>query len=306
MLLKKLKTASSIAIILYIAFAILFWYLAIFTNTLSEIYTHPFFSATTIFILGLILPLLQSVGLNNLIYEKDVIKKSSLVLAPVFLLLSTPFISSVDGWIISFFLLFYLNTLFSSYQKESPFTQGFNANFLLAILALFYPNILLLFPLVIITFISFSNLSWRSILISLIGLALPFIFYQIFAILFAISFSFSIPTFKLISISIPAITDLTYAQIAWYIIVGIIIIFSAFELVFWMYKKSIRSRKSFLIIVAYFLLLLFINIEESYFLLLTPISIVVANFFVYSKQKRLTEFLFLLFVIASVYYRISI
>ena len=89
-------------------------------------------------------------------------------------------------------------------------------------------------------------------------------------------------------------------------IVIIILVLSFLELFFWMYKKSIRSRNSFFIILAYFILLLFINIDGSYFLALTPISIVVANFFVYSKRKRLTEILFLLFLLASVYYRISI
>ena len=66
-----------------------------------------------------------------MVYEKDVIKKSSLVLAPVFLLLATPFISQIESWIISFLLLFFLNALFTFYQKERPFSHVFNANFLI-------------------------------------------------------------------------------------------------------------------------------------------------------------------------------
>lgn len=306
MFLKNLKQTNPISIVFFMVFAILFWCLPIFTNRLSDIYPHTFFSATTIFILGLFLPLLQSVGLNNLIYEKDVIKKNSLVLAPVFLLLTTPFITQVDSWIISFFLLFYLNALFSSYQKDRPFSESFNANFLLGTIVLFYSDILLLFPLIIVAFLTFRNMSWRSILISLIGLALPILFYRIYTFIFGYSFVFNVPTFKLVSLSVPIINTLSYAEIIWYTVVMIILLFSFLELVLWMYKKSIRSRKSFFIILAYFILLLFINIDGSYFLALTPISIVVANFFVYSKRKRLTEILFLLFLLASVYYRISI
>ena len=306
MFLKNIKTTSPLSIVFFIAFALLFWCLPIFTNKLTAVYAHAFFSAITIFILGLLLPLLQSVGLNNLIYEKDVIKKNSLVLAPVFLLLGTPFIIQADTWIISFFLLFYLNILFSAYQKDRPFSQVFIANFLLAIIALFYSDILLLFPLFIVTFLTFRNMSWRSMLISLIGLALPFLFYWVYTFLLDQIFIFNTPTFKLVSLSIPTINTLSYAEISWFSIVIVILLLSFLELVFWMYKKSIRSRKSFFIILAYFILLLFINIDNSYYLLLTPISIIVANFFVYSKQKRLTEILFFLFLLASVYYRISI
>ena len=305
MFLKNLKTTNPLTIVFFVIFAFLFCCLPIFNNSISVIYSHYYFSASTVFVLGLLLPLLQSVGLNNLIYEKDVIKKNSLVLAPVFLLLGAPFVSQVDGWIISFLLLFYLNALFSSYQKDRPFSESFNANFLLGTIVLFYSDILLLFPLIIVAFLTFRNMSWRSVLISLIGLALPILFYWIYTFIFGYSFVFNVPTFKFVSFSVPIINTLSYAEIIWYTVVMIILLFSFLELVLWMYKKSIRSRKSFFIILAYFILLLFINIDGSYFLALTPISIVVANFFVYSKRKRLTEILFLLFLLASVYYRIS-
>ena len=306
MFLKILKTTSPLTIVFFIVFAFLFCCLPIFNNSMSVIYSHYYFSASAVFVLGLLLPLLQSVGLNNLIYEKDVIKKNSLVLAPVFLLLGAPFVSQADGWIISFLLLFYLNALFSSYQKDRPFSESFNANFLLGTIALFYRDILLLFPLILVAFLTFRNMSWRSVFIALMGLALPILLYLVYTFFLSLPFAFSIPTYKFILPTIPIINTLTYVEIIWFSIVIIILVLSFLELFFWMYKKSIRSRKSFFIILAYFILLLFINIDGSYFLALTPISIVVANFFVYSKRKRLTEILFLLFLLASVYYRISI
>jgi len=306
MFLKRLKTTSPLIIVVYILFAMLFCCLPIFNNRITDIYSHAFFSATTVFILGLILPLLQSVGLNNLIYEKDVIKKNSLVVAPVFLLLGTPFISQVDAWIVSFLLLFYLNTLFAVFQKDRPFSLGFNANFLLASIALFYSDIILLFPLIIVAFLTFRNISWRSILISLIGLALPMLFYWAYTFIFEIPFTYNLPTYKLIIPPFPSISNLTYSELIWYVLVAIIFMLSFLELLFWMYKKSIRSRKSFLIIIAYFILLLFIDFENTYYLALTPITTIVANFFVYSKRNRLTEILFFLLILSSIYYRISI
>ena len=306
MFLSRLKTTSPITIIFYMLLAVLFCFLPVFQNAIDDLYNHTFFKSTTVFLLGILLPVLQSVGLNNLIYEKDVIKKSSLVVAPVFLLLCTPFLSQVDAWIVSFLLIFYLNTIFACFQKDKPFSLAFNANFLLSTIALFYADVILLFPLIIVAFLTYNNLTWRSFIISIIGLALPILLYWIYTFLFEFPFGFSLPSCSLHALTLPSISELTYAELAWYIVVAIIIILSFVELFFWMYKKSIRSRKSFFIILDYLLLLAFINFGNSYFLTLTPIAVIVANFFVYSKRTRLTEILFFLFVIASFYYRLSI
>ena len=306
MFLSRLKTTSPVTIVFYMLLAVLFCFLPVFQHAIDDLYSHTFFSSTTVFLLGILLPILQSVGLNNLIYEKDVIKKSSLVVAPVFLLLCTPFLSQADAWIVSFLLIFYLNTIFGCFQKDKPFSLVFNATFLLSTIALFYADVILLFPLIMVAFLTYTNLTWRSFIISIIGLALPILLYWIYSFLFEFPFGFSLPSYSLPALTLPSISELTYAELAWYIIVAIIIILSFVELFFWMYKKSIRSRKSFFIILAYLLLLVFINFENNYFLTLTPITIIVANFFVYSKRTRLTEILFFLFVIASFYYRLSI
>ena len=227
-------------------------------------------------------------------------------MAPVFLLLGTPFISHVDEWIISFLLLFYLNILFSAYQKDKPFTESFNANFLLGTIGIFYSQILLLFPLIIVVFLTFRNMSLRSVIISLMGLIMPFLFYWGYTFLFDVPFSFSIPVYSFVSPSIPGVNNLNYAEITWYFLLAFILLCSFLELLFWLYKKSIRSRKSFLVILSYFCLLMCIGVTDSYYLVLTPIAIIVANFFVYSKRGRFAEILFFLFILSSIYYRISI
>ncbi len=306
MLLNRLKTTTPLTIIFFIIFAIFFWCLPILNHAISDKYLHSFLSPFSIFIIGFILLLLHSIGLNNMIYEKDVIKKNSLVLAPVFLLLATPFISQIESWIISFLLLFFLNTLFTLYQKERPFLYAFNASFLIGCIAIFYTDILLLYCLNIIAFLTFRNLSWRSLVISILGVLLPFLFYWAYTFLFEIPFKIKLPTENINSINFPNLLTLGNAELSWYIIVSFILVFSFLELLLWMNKKSIRSRKSFLLILSYIAICYFIKIDNSYFLIVTPLSVVLANFFVYSKRKRLTEILFFLFVLSSIYYRISI
>ena len=306
MLLNRLKSTTPLTIISFIIFAVIFWCLPILYHAISDKYLHSFLSPFSIFIIGFILLLLHSIGLNNMIYEKDVIKKNSLVLAPVFLLLATPFISQIESWIISFLLLFFLNTLFTLYQKERPFLYAFNASFLIGCIAIFYTDILLLYCLNIIAFLTFRNLSWRSLVISILGVLLPFLFYWAYTFLFEIPFKIKLPTENINSINFPNLLTLGNAELSWYIIVSFILVFSFLELLLWMNKKSIRSRKSFLLILSYIAICYFIKIDNSYFLIITPLSVVLANFFVYSKRKRLTEILFFLFVLSSIYYRISI
>tara|TARA_B100001142_G_scaffold157639_1_gene158073 strand:+ start:10103 stop:11023 length:921 start_codon:yes stop_codon:yes gene_type:complete len=306
MFLKNFKKTSPFSIVFFIIFSVVFCLIPILNNPIDEIYHHSFFSSITVFVLSFFLPLFQSVGLNNLTYEKDVIKKNNLVLAPIFLLLGTPYISNLDGWIISFILLFYLNTLFSSYQKDRPFSQSFNANFILGSIGIFYSEILLLFPLIIVVLLTFSNLSLRSFIISLMGLLIPLLFYKIYTSLFGIEFSLDFPMYSFSLPIIPSIKNMPYAEIIWYSLLILIILFSFIELFFWLYKKSIRSRKSYIITLSYLLILTFVDLNDSYYLFLSPIAIIAANFFVYSKRTLLTEVLFFLFIVSSIFYRTSI
>ena len=259
MFLSRLKTISPIAIVFYILFALLFCNLPIFHHSINDSYNHNYFTTTTVFLLSILLPVLQSIGLNNLIYEKDVIKKNSLVVAPVFLLLCTPFLAKADAWIVSFILIFYLNKIFSCFQKDKPFSLAFNANFLLSAIALFYTDIILLFPLILVAFIIYNNLTWRSFVISIIGLIMPILLYWVYGFLFDFPFNYNIPSYKIPTIILPKISELNYAELVWYILVAIILLMSFLELFFWIYKKSIRSRKSFFITITYLFLLLFIQ-----------------------------------------------
>jgi len=306
MFLKNFKKTSPFSIVFFVIFSVIFCLIPILYNEIDEVYYHSFFSSLTVFVLSFFLPLFQSVGLNNLTYEKDVIKKNNLVLAPIFILLGTPYISNLDGWIISFTLLFYLNTLFSAYQKDRPFSHSFNANFILGLIGIFYSEILLLFPLIIVVLIIFSNLSLRSFIISLMGLFIPLLFYKIYTTLFSIEFSLDVPMYSFSLPIIPTIKNIANSQIIWYSLLILIILFSFIELFFWLYKKSIRSRKSYIIILFYLLILIFIDVNDSYYLFLSPIAIIVANFFVYSNRTLLTEILFVLFIVSSIFFRISI
>ena len=135
-------------------------------------------------LLGVLIPSFHALGLNNLIYEKNIIRKENLILGFVYLLICTPFFNTLTEWFVSFLLLFSLNYIFESYQKEYPFSQIFNAFFILSILSFIFPNILYLAPLIIISGINYSNLNWRNV-----SIQLHWIYYALF-FLFSVYHSF--------------------------------------------------------------------------------------------------------------------
>lgn len=305
MILKRLINPKPTIILFFIVFCIAFALIPLLNNHLNVLFSHNWASAYVVFILGLIITFFHALGLNNLVYEKNIIKKDNLVLGFVYVLLCTPFYNTVSAWFISFFLLFYINYLFESYQKDYPLSQFFNAAFILSILSFFCPIIIVLLPLIIISGINFDNINWRGLLTISIGIVLPYLFYFVYTKVYDLQFyTPDFTTFQIIKL--PDYTLWDTATKIWLGIVFVIGLFSFFELFRWLYKKSIRSRKSFIIILFYFILTCFIVLfgpDDSWYYLLSPLSIIIANFFTYTKRQKIANLLFLLLIISSIAYR---
>lgn len=308
MILKSLKNSHSYLIILFLLFSIFFFIPSFFTSQFQNIENKFPFYSILLLVISAILTFFHSIGLNNLIYDKDIIKKPNFVLAFVFLLLNTTFVTNHKMMLISFVLLFFLNFLLQLYKQKQPFSIVFNAGILLSILSFYLPNILLLFPIILISTLIFRNINWRINTISILSLFVPYLFlwsYQIFTEteLYFPVFEFN---FKLFNFSIE---ELELHQKIWFSVLSLVSLLSFFEIFRWMYKKSIRSRESFTIIILYFLFSVFIFLfsgkEESVILIVTPLSVIIGNYFVYHIKIRWSEFIFFLFLFSSIFYRIT-
>jgi hypothetical protein len=308
MILKSLKNSHSYLIILFLLFSILFFIPSFFTSQFQNIENKfPFYSVLLV-VISAILTFFHSIGLNNLIYDKDIIKRPNFVLAFVFLLLNTTFVTNHKMMLISFVLLFFLNFLLQLYKQKQPFSIVFNAGILLSILSFYLPNILLLFPIILISTLIFRNINWRINTISILSLFVPYFFlwsYQIFTKteLYFPVFEFN---FKLFNFSI---VEIALNQKIWFYVLSLVSLLSFFEIFRWMYKKSIRSRESFTIIILYFFFSVFIFLfsgkEEAVILIVTPLSVIIGNYFVYHIKIRWSEFIFFLFLFSSIFYRIT-
>ena len=295
-------------VIVLILFSLFLFTLSFFTSAFKNIYPiFPYFPIFSL-VLSFLLTTLFSIALNNLIYEKDVIKKPNFVLAFVFLLLNTHFIINYKKILFSFFLLLFLNNLLKLYKQKQPYSLVFNAGIILSLLSFYIPHTLILFPLIIISTLVFRNINWRIIVISFLALLVPYLFVWTYQLFFHQELLFPTFNFNCILINFKFSSYPLHQQI-WFSVLAIVFLFSVFELFRWMYKKSIRSRESFTIIIFFLLIsvliFLFTENTESVFLAFIPLSIIMANFFVYYKKSRLSEFIFILFLFSSVFYRLS-
>tara|TARA_B100000902_G_C27316663_1_gene921754 strand:- start:1598 stop:2533 length:936 start_codon:yes stop_codon:yes gene_type:complete len=261
-------------------------------------------------IISILIIVLHAFGLNNLIYKNDVIKKENLIVATVFVLLNTFNYSANLNIISSFLLLFFINYLLESYQKEFPFHEVFCCSFLLSVIMVFNPIVALMYIVFLACSIIFNFNNWRSYFVSILGLIMP---YLITIMLLSIIDSdinilsfYSLPEF---SSNYIELLDFYQANKNILILFALIALISFVEFFNWLYKKSIRSRKSFFIILIYFIITSIIALfgsTSNWYVLLSPISVFIANYFTYTKKRNLANILFCLFIIASLFYRSKI
>ena len=180
MFLKHLINPRPSIILLFFVFCVVFAVFPLLESELSILFKHLHLPPVVILFSGIIIPFFLSTGLNNLIYEKNIIRKENLVIGCVFILISCAFINTVKAWAASFLLLFLFNFLVESYQKDLPFSQFYNASIILGALTFIYPNLICLILLLIISSINYSGLNWRIIFTILLGLITPYLFYFVF------------------------------------------------------------------------------------------------------------------------------
>ena len=309
MILKYLKNGDNYLIVLFLIFSIFFFSLIYFTESFQEISSEGNFIPLLLLISTFIIISFHCIGLNNLIYEKDVVKKPNFVVGTVYLLLTTPFVNNLQMVIFSFLLLYFLYNLLELFKKRKPFSLVFNSSIILSIISIFFPNILLLMPLIFISLIIFGNIEWRCIVISILASIVPYIFLWTWQFLNNDPLLF--PNIELqYQDYIPSFSNLILSEIIWLSVLAFVVFMSILELFNWIYKKSIRSRMSFFMIFFYLLSVTFIALyssnSDSIFLIICPLSIVVSNFFVYFNYSKISEFLFLLFLFSSIFYRLAI
>ena len=261
------------------------------SNEITTIFTN----SNIYIVLNFIFLFFISIGLNNMIYEKGVIKQNNTLVAIVFFTIH-PFLYDFDLLIIGVFILFFLENIIEIFFNDKINNQVFYAAFLISCVSLF--NFYLLFysflPLFFILLFKQDNL--RYFVIYLLGIIVPYFCMFFLELLFDFKISNHI---NLSNMLLVQTQDLKF-----FLPLIFVFVFSIIELFNWMNKKSIRSRSSFFIIIFFSIFtLLFFSlriISFSYFVLLFsfPASLFLANYYLYSKRVFIKHFLFLIFTLS--------
>tara|TARA_Y100000746_G_C15419679_1_gene413789 strand:+ start:23 stop:961 length:939 start_codon:yes stop_codon:yes gene_type:complete len=308
MFLKHLINPKPSVILVFIVFCVLFGLFPLIQFKTDAVFTHSHLHPIIVSLLAILIPLFLSTGLNNIIYEKNIIRKENLVIGFVFILISSSFVNTVELWIYSFLLLFLFNFLLESYQKDMPLSQFYNASIILSSLTFVYPNLIFLVLLLIISGINYSNLSWRIIFTIFLGLITPYFFYFVFV--YIMERPFNLPAFFDFSqVNFSNIHTSHISKISWISTILLIILLSFFELFMWLYKKSIKSRRTFMTIFWFLIIsILIANYSgwEYFYFSLMPLAIIIGNYFVYTKNRKIANILFTLLVSSSFYYKYMI
>lgn len=308
MFLKHLINPKPSTLIFFIGFCILFACLPLLQFDVESVFMNMKINSWIILPLSIALPFFISMGLNNMIYEKNIIRKENLLISFIFILTSCSFTNTLQAWVGAFLLLFLFNYLLDSYQKELPFSQFYNASFLLAILTFIFPNSIYLIFIIVIAGINYSNLNFRIIITIILGLITPYLFYFIFSYISNIAFLMP-QFFDFSQIKLSTVNYWHLSKKIWVATVIIILLFSFIEIFKWLYKKSIKSRRTFMTIIWFLIFSTIIALHSSwqyFYFTLIPISIIMGNYFVYTKNRKIANILFLLLVISSFYYKYMI
>ena len=305
MFLKYLINPKPSIIFFFIVFCIVFTIFPLINTEFTVFFNHKNISPIFLFLSAIIIPFFTSLGLNNMIYEKNVVRKENLVIGIIFILISSSFTNNIELWVSAFIMLFLFNFLIGSYQKELPFTQFYNSAFILSLITFLYPNLIYLAIIFIVSGINYNNMNWRIFFTLLLGLITPYIFYYMFV--FILEKELEFPNFVNFSkINLLSIKDADDAFKVWIGIILLVMIFSFMELLLWLYKKSIKSRKTFMTIIWTFILSIIIAVcsgKDYLYFCLIPLAIIIGNYFVYTKNRKIANILFYMLVISSFYYK---
>lgn len=320
MIVKLLKTTRPMALLFFFGLALLFWILQLLhlPNYSYAITGYPLFDVLqwVLFhnqwvaaILVLVITLLLAMGLNNLITEKGVLKYNTILPATTFVLIVAPF-SFSPVWPAVFILLFVLNKLLSMYQKDRPYSEVYDAGFLIGLATLFYPPSLFLFPVVYVANLTYSVFGWRNYIIPIVGFLSP--------CLLVLTHAYWVGELGVllehyhVSLSLQGVSfSIDTALLIWLATLLLLFVCSLKEVAQWIALKSLRSRKSFVIILSYLLCAvpaLFCVATDGWnhlLLLSIPLAALGGNYLLFARKWWWYETLFITFLFSAIYFHIS-
>ena len=320
MLVKLLKTTRPSALLSFFGIAVLFFALQLlhlsdysfkqigyplFDLAQYLLFSNKWLAAILVFVLSL----LMAMGFNNLISEKGVLKYNTVLPASVLIIFVSIF-SFSPVWLAVFLMLFFLNKLLGVYQNERPYAVLFDAAFLLGMSVLIYPPTIFLFPIIYIANLTYSAVGWRNYVIPILGFISPLLMMACY-LFFVDALTLYIEHYlRMLNLSLPSM-GIVLSEGIFFVLLAILLLSAFKELAQWIALKSLRSRKAFIVFLAYFLfsLLGFFTLAadglQHLLVLAFPIAALIANYLLFARKWWWYEVLFALFLLSAIYFHLS-
>tara|TARA_Y100000385_G_scaffold138937_1_gene144335 strand:- start:12404 stop:13375 length:972 start_codon:yes stop_codon:yes gene_type:complete len=318
MLIKTLKTNRPSAYIAFFVTAVVFFVLdLIIVREPSLGSDHPLFSSLASFflqhpiwssVLLLAISLLMAMGWNNALSERGVFKNVTILPAFFFVILSSVF-SFSSSWICLFIMLFVLNKLMLCFQQDRPYGLLFDSGFLIGLATLINPICILFFVLPYLSTAIYTTISWRNLLIPVIGLFSPFLFAWAYGFYFDGLPALSNYYFSFLKWTFPSF-EYSLALALWSLLLLLLFFFAIRELIQWLSMKSLRSRKAFFLLFGYsicaFIGIFFVQDSWNHLLFFAlPFSVLISNYFIFIHKRWWYESVFILILISTVYLQLA-
>ena len=317
MLIKFFKSSYLSQYILLIIIGIVIWIKAFITpheipesGIVMPFYNLIFYCFNNIkwlaVLIAFLLLYLESLILNKILTDNNIVPKTTLVPAFIYLLLMSwsPFATYLNPVLIAnLFLLLLLNNLFKIFRQHDAFRSVFKVGFFIAIASFFYFPAIFIFILVFATLIVFRVLKWREWVISLIGVIIPYIFLIVYYFWFDklepafdnyVDFFSTYPELNF------KCNFLTYSI---WIIALILLIISLLHIFVKINEKNISIRKKLVLIIYFFviaIIIFFYNLEPVLInnsIIIIPISALIAVFLSEIKKTFWLELIFILLIV---------
>lgn len=242
----------------------------------------------------IIITLLSAGILNNMMISNKIIKVPSYIYMYVYIGLSLLMITTKPFWVILIInlLLILLYRELIQLAGTNNKTNLFNSGFFIGTMTIINFKFIIFYMLGLFALLYYKNLNWKSIVTQMTGFINPLILFFAFQMILygdIISPQYNLEfTFANLNVSI----------IAWLVL----ILFSIKELYQSFYKKTIYSRKAFIvlnfILAIVFVQILLGNFADFIFLAILPFTIIISNYLIYFKYHRFRTFLLgLLFIL---------
>lgn len=281
--------------------------IAMFYKSIFHVFNKtPFLSVLFAYILVFI----QAYIIFNIIQQNKLINKNSFISLLIYILLMSAInnLQTLSPVLFAnLFILLSIRIIMNIYGSDEPFHQVFMSGLLISIASLFYFPASFFLLIIFISFIIYKIFKWREWLIVIIGFALPYFFISVFLFL-TDNFFITFQKYRNYILDIKFINyHHTLHEKIFIILMGLLILFSVFNIIFTNRAKLIKIRLSFIFFLWFLLITIFFmfigndNTSIFFMIIYIPLTIILSNFIMHLRYPLIREFFFTLFIIAIIF-----